>query len=519
MHAERGLAGWVGAATSIRSPSMHARRGDVAGAERALAEVRPQWRAWWAWDIAPPRAAVAARSGDAGAPGRRPSARPPTLGDGPRWFDRVRCAALAAPTLVRAGQPGRARAVVESDAGRSGPRASPPRACARSCLAAARRRRRGRLGAPRSAAAWAQAGDQARHLVRREWPRLERPLWAALEHEAVDPVAAIGAVAEALPGGAALGALHPPSRARRAPGRAAGSAVAAGHPEGVERLADFERDPDPEVAAAARAAAERLRSRPAAAGLPPLRRVRAAPRRRGWSRRPHGSAASPSGSSACCSAAAPAGDRGRADRGVLARQARRRAAAAASRSRCRRPAACLDPPGAESSRLVAGDRTYRLSLGPGDTVDAARVRARGRGGAGRDGRGSAAPRWSRPRPMGRRAAAGGALRGLGGRLARAPDRPLRRGARGAERASTPPPATTSPPPTSARRFVELDPVNEAAHRQLIVAYARAGQRGHALRQFLACRQRAGGRAGRRARRRDRRAAAPRARRRSRVSGM
>ena len=40
----------------------------------------------------------------------------------------------------------------------------------------------------------------------------------------------------------------------------------------------------------------------------------------------------------------------------------------------------------------------------------------------------------------------------------------------------------------ARRLVDLDPVNEAAHRQLIVAYARAGQRGHALRQYLACRR-------------------------------
>jgi DNA-binding SARP family transcriptional activator len=39
----------------------------------------------------------------------------------------------------------------------------------------------------------------------------------------------------------------------------------------------------------------------------------------------------------------------------------------------------------------------------------------------------------------------------------------------------------------ARRLVELDPVNETAHRQLMVAYARAGRRGHALRQYLACR--------------------------------
>jgi DNA-binding SARP family transcriptional activator len=41
---------------------------------------------------------------------------------------------------------------------------------------------------------------------------------------------------------------------------------------------------------------------------------------------------------------------------------------------------------------------------------------------------------------------------------------------------------------AARRFVELDPLHEGAHRRLIAAYARAGRRGHALRQFLACRR-------------------------------
>jgi DNA-binding SARP family transcriptional activator len=40
----------------------------------------------------------------------------------------------------------------------------------------------------------------------------------------------------------------------------------------------------------------------------------------------------------------------------------------------------------------------------------------------------------------------------------------------------------------ARQLVELDPLNEAAHRRLIVAFARSGRRGHALRQFLACRR-------------------------------
>jgi len=39
----------------------------------------------------------------------------------------------------------------------------------------------------------------------------------------------------------------------------------------------------------------------------------------------------------------------------------------------------------------------------------------------------------------------------------------------------------------ARKLVELDPLDEAANRRLIIAYARTGRRGHALRQFLECR--------------------------------
>jgi DNA-binding SARP family transcriptional activator len=40
----------------------------------------------------------------------------------------------------------------------------------------------------------------------------------------------------------------------------------------------------------------------------------------------------------------------------------------------------------------------------------------------------------------------------------------------------------------ARDLVELDPLNEGAHRRLMIAYARAGQRSQALRQFLECRR-------------------------------
>ena len=37
-------------------------------------------------------------------------------------------------------------------------------------------------------------------------------------------------------------------------------------------------------------------------------------------------------------------------------------------------------------------------------------------------------------------------------------------------------------------LVAIDPLDESAHRELIVAYARAGRRGHALRQYLECRR-------------------------------
>ena len=41
---------------------------------------------------------------------------------------------------------------------------------------------------------------------------------------------------------------------------------------------------------------------------------------------------------------------------------------------------------------------------------------------------------------------------------------------------------------AAHRLVELDPLNEAAHRELMLAHARCGRRAHALRQYLECRR-------------------------------
>jgi DNA-binding SARP family transcriptional activator len=41
---------------------------------------------------------------------------------------------------------------------------------------------------------------------------------------------------------------------------------------------------------------------------------------------------------------------------------------------------------------------------------------------------------------------------------------------------------------AAGRLIELDPLDERAHRDLMVANARAGRPAHALRQFLTCRR-------------------------------
>ena len=41
---------------------------------------------------------------------------------------------------------------------------------------------------------------------------------------------------------------------------------------------------------------------------------------------------------------------------------------------------------------------------------------------------------------------------------------------------------------AARSLLEMDPLNEDAHRQLMLTYARTGRTSQALRQFLECRR-------------------------------
>src|SRR5439155_1586475 len=113
-------------------------------------------------------------------------------------------------------------------------------------------------------AAWAAAGPNAVHLVRREWPRLRPLVWAALERGRLAPEPVLRAIQRAWPGGEALLPFtdHPLAAVRS---RAVGPVVASGHPRALGQLRDMAREADPAVAAAARAALESVRRAP-----PPL---------------------------------------------------------------------------------------------------------------------------------------------------------------------------------------------------------------------------------------------------------
>jgi DNA-binding SARP family transcriptional activator len=478
-----GLAGWVGIGLTVRSASLRAQAGDVAGAERELAEVGPDWRAWGVWAVQTAQASLAAARGDAAA-SRAAAER--ALVEAERWpyYDRTHCVALVAPTLARVGEPGRARQVVETLIAERPEGYSTARLQA--VLAWLLHDEGDEAGSVRAIqAAWAQAGDQARHVVRREWPRVERALWTALEVEAIDPDAAVGAVAGALPGGAALGPFtrHPAARVRRA---ALVAAVTAGHPEGLERVSELADDPDSEVAAAARAAAARLRRDPPALAIRLLGGFEV---RRGgwvvddaaWERR----VAQRLVRFLLCRGDEPSSEDDLfeafwADK--PASSARRGLQVAVSAAR-----AVLDPPGADTSRLAAAERSYRLILREADRVDAHDFERAATAALAATGQGrlaalaSADALWAgEPLPEERYSdwaipwrerlvdQYADLLAALADAHADAGDHMA--GAR------------------AARRLVDLDPLNEAAHRRLIAAYARTGRRGHALRQFLACRR-------------------------------
>jgi ATP/maltotriose-dependent transcriptional regulator MalT/DNA-binding SARP family transcriptional activator len=480
---DAGLAGWVGQAIAIRMASLLARGGDAGAAEAHLAEVSPRWRAWGAWEVETTRAAIAARTGN-DREARATADRAMREAEG-RWpyYDRARCAALLTPVLAGAGHPGRAREILEATIAARPDGFSTARL--QGLLAWLLHDEGDQVASSRAlAAAWSEAGDQARHLVRREWPRIERPLWDALAHGAISVADGVGALAGGLPGGAALDgfAQHPDAGVRRAVLLAA---VAAGRPEGINRLDEFARDRDPQVRAAAAAVAERVRRDPPALvfqllGGFELRRATWLVDDGAWDRR----VAQRLVRFLLCRGGGPVIEDDLIaafwpDAGVSA--ARRSLQVAVSAAR-----AVLDPPGVAESRLTSAQRTYRLRLRERDVVDADEFERAAHAALSVTGSGrrpalqAAAALWGgeplpeerytdwaipwRERLLDRR---GEVLSALADAHADAGD--------------------LAAAVHVARQLVELDPLDEAAHRRLIRALARAGRRGHALRQFLACR--------------------------------
>ncbi|MGH2962840.1 MAG: BTAD domain-containing putative transcriptional regulator [Solirubrobacterales bacterium] len=332
---------------------------------------------------------------------------------------------------------------------------------------------------------WEQAGDRGHQIARAHWRQLRPILSQALADGAIDPSAVVPALERAFPGGEALTAFadHALPAVRRS---ALSTALASNHPAVLARLAELTDDRDEHVATAAVATRERLRHSP-----PPLRfallgrfrvmRARWEIDETGWGRPVDArlvrfllvNGGRPVSEDLIFEALWP---------GRSASTARRGLQVAVSRAR-----RVLDLPGAESSVIEGGDHAYRLVLAERDSVDAHEFAAAADAALGdrREGRRSLLERarslwtgeplpeerysdWAasyRERLVDRYIAVLTALVEIHGRAGEHPDAVA-----------------------LARELVDLDPLNEGAHRALITAYARAGRTGHALRQYLECRR-------------------------------
>ena len=469
---------------------LHARNGRPAPAEHELARAGPVGSGWRAAVHEAAHARTAALAGNAAAV-LSAADRAMALAERGALADRLLVALEVAPALFTSGFPDRARAVTEDhlalcDAVVPGAAGS----YARSLLLATRAWLLRAEGRARDATTnvvqmWDSAGTNAPDLVRRQWPLVEPLLHEALKRGALDAVAVIGAVEIARPGGQALlpFASHPESRVRRA---AIASLASSGHPAIAVRLAALQKDPDSEVAAAAKSASEHFHANP-----PPLvfQLLGGFELRRGsW----------PIGEEVWERPIAAKlvrfflvhRDRVVAEDelfeafwpGKPPATARRNLQVTVSRAR-----AVLDPRGATRSVLESGERAYRLRLGDRDRVDVDEFETAAAAGLGEDGRARrhllerARSLWTgEPLPADRYAEWSLAWRerliDRFGEVLSAHADACR--AEGDDVAAL----------TSARELVELDPLNEMAQRQLIAAYARAGRTGHALRQYLECRR-------------------------------
>jgi DNA-binding SARP family transcriptional activator len=459
--------------------SLHARAGRLTDAELELSRSPIDLPGWFARASMVTRAIIAAGRGDY-AP---LEAAIDATAVGP-WAPRLRETALLIVLLVKSGRPDRARELVDEALAARPAQASGARLLA---LRAWLRNLDGDMAGALAdvSLAWQAAGDGPQYLLRSERERFAPLVWRALEHGVLAPASVIAALDTALPGGAAVLPFtrHPVPEVRRI---AVKAAVASGHPGAAARAKELQADPDPGVASAARVGGARLTADP-----PPLvftllggfslRRGAFAIEDDVWRRRAAQRLVrilllyrdSTMSEDALFAALWP-------DKTGAA--ARRNLQVILSAAR-----AVLDWPGTERSRVLVAQRTYRLALGRRDSVDAdafERAAAAALSATGRDRPALlelAASRWTgEPLPEDRYedwAVAGRErlLETYGGVLT------VLANARSAA-------GDHSGAVDAHRRRIELDPLDEAAQRGLMRAYARSGRRGHALRQYLACRR-------------------------------
>jgi ATP/maltotriose-dependent transcriptional regulator MalT/DNA-binding SARP family transcriptional activator len=489
--AERVTLGFAIRDFRLQRASLLAQTGELAAAEAELAAAsRQRGSGWRAVFDAEAEAHVAALRGDDDA----------TIEAAKRALEAAALAPVPWRPLVTSEMAILLAGVGEADAARKairstlayldesfpGDRGRLPRAWLLASLACIERRCGDTTAAAaRLAEAWEAAGDQAPRLVRAHWPALSPVMREALAGNALSADAVLPAMRDALPGGEALISLidHPHADVRR---DALLSALAADHPAVLDRLAALAKDSDASVASAAVATRERMRADP-----PPLRfellggfKVL----RAGWEldeeswKRPiaarvvrfllvQDSAAVPEDALF---------EAFWADK--PAETARQNLAAAISRAR-----KVLDLPGAERSVIDLSERTYRINLRERDSVDAAQFEAASeaalaqRGDDRRAALERAAELWTgEPLPADRYAEWSFAWRE---RLVETHSQVLAALIDIYVEAGE-----THRAIRAARALLEIDPLNEETHRQLMLTYARSGRTSHALRQFLECRR-------------------------------
>jgi ATP/maltotriose-dependent transcriptional regulator MalT/DNA-binding SARP family transcriptional activator len=488
---ERVGLGFVARDAHLQRAFLLAREGDLSSAELELAQAGSRRGTGWRGLNRPKaEAQVAALRGDraeavAAAERAIVRARP-----GPVFF-RVAAAADMAPVLAENGAAELARAAVadvmsaldDQFPGEQGRYHRARLLATRAWLEFEGGEREAAYESLRSC--WGQAGQEGDQLARAHWSELRPVLWQALADGELEPSLVLPSVESAFPDASALIELtdHPQPDVR---GAALSAALASSHPAVLDRLEQLTGDGDQQVASAALAARERLRRDP-----PPLRfellgRFRVM--RAGWEigeggwERPMAArvvrfllVSGPSAVPEDVLFEAFWADR-------PADAARQQLAVALSRGR-----KLLDLPGAERSLVEVSERTYRLRLRERDSVDAfefdeAAGAALAESGAGR--RASlerAAVMWTgEPLPEDRYSPWSFAWRDrLTERYAQVLSGMIELSTASGDHAGT---------IRTARDLLELDPLNEEAHRQLMVAYARTGRTNYALRQYLECRR-------------------------------